>query len=54
MLERIVQYLNELNRAYATGEADYQWSGYSDNCVHTLHNALAHASVWRSKSVQSI
>ena len=54
MLERIVEYLNELNRAYATGEADYQWSGYSDNCVHTLHNALAYASVWPPKSVQSI
>ena len=28
------------------GEADYNWSGYHDNCSHTLHNALAAAGVW--------
>jgi hypothetical protein len=53
MMEEIVAYLNGLNREYALGKADYNWSGYSDNCSHTLHNALAAASVWPSKSVNS-
>ena len=54
MLERIVEYLNGLNLKYASGEADYQWSGYADNCTHTLHNALASAGVWRPKSVNTL
>ena len=53
MLEKIVDYLNALNREYALGKADYNWSGYHDNCSHTLHNALAAALVWPFKSVQS-
>ena len=53
MIEKIVDYLNGLNREYASGEADYNWSGYHDNCSHTLHNALAAAGVWPFKSVQS-
>jgi hypothetical protein len=51
MLIRAMDYLNDLNDEYARGEADYNWSGYSDNCVHTLHNALAAAGVWKPKSV---
>jgi hypothetical protein len=53
MLEKAMGYLNDLNEEYYTGEADYQWSGYSDNCVHTLHNALAAAGVWEPKSVRA-
>jgi hypothetical protein len=53
MMEKIVNSLNELNREYALGEADYDWSGYHDNCSHTLHNALAAASIWPFKRVQS-
>jgi hypothetical protein len=52
MMDEIIGFLNELNREYATGEADYQWSGYFDNCVHTLRNALAAASVWEPISVR--
>jgi hypothetical protein len=52
MLQRVMDYLNGLNEEYFSGEADYQWSGYSDNCVHTLHNALAAAGVWKPKSIQ--
>lgn len=51
MMEQIVDYLNELNKEYVLGEADYDWSGYYDNCSHTLHNALAAAAVWPFKSV---
>jgi hypothetical protein len=51
MLARAMDYLNDLNEEYWSGQADYEWSGYSDNCVHTLHNALAAAGVWKPKSV---
>jgi len=51
-LERVVDFLNGLNDEYATGEADYNWSGYADNCSHTLHNALAAAEVWLETPVQ--
>jgi hypothetical protein len=52
MLRRAGEYLNGLNDEYYSGEADYQWSGYSDDCVHALHNALAAAGVWGPKSIQ--
>ena len=52
-LADLIEYLNGLNREYALGEVDYNWSGYNDNCSHTLHNALAAAGVWKSKSIRS-
>lgn len=54
VLRDIVGYLNSLNDQYARGEATYKWSGYSDNCVHTLRNALAAGSVWAPKSINQI
>jgi hypothetical protein len=54
MMEKAVSFLNALNRKYADGEMDYEWSGYSDNCAHTVHNALAAAGVWKAKSVKSV
>lgn len=53
MLDEIVDFLNDLNREFATGAADYRWSGYADNCVHTLRNALAAASIWDPISVRT-
>ena len=53
MLVDAIEYLNDLNREYALGEADYNWSGYYDNCSHTLRNSLAAAGVWEPKSVNS-
>jgi len=53
MLDEIIHFLNDLNRKYATGAVDYRWSGYHDNCVHTLRNALAAASVWAPISVRT-
>jgi hypothetical protein len=53
MLLEAMNYLNSLNDEYWNGEADYEWSGYADNCVHTLHNALAAAGVWKPKSVRA-
>ena len=52
MLTQVMDYLNSLNDEYWTGNADYNWSGYSDNCVHTLHNALAAAGVWKPKKIR--
>ena len=54
MLDEVMDFLNDLNREYATGAADYDWSGYHDNCVHTVHNALAAASVWKPVSVRVV
>lgn len=54
MLVEVMDFLNELNREFATGEADYEWSGLSDNCVHTLRNALAAASIWTPTSVRVV
>ena len=53
MMGKIVDYLNEQNRKYASGEKDYTWSGFYDNCSHVLHNSLAAAGVWSSKPVQT-
>ncbi len=53
MLDEIIDFLNDLNREFVTGAADYRWSGLSDNCVHTLRNALAAASIWDPISVRA-
>ena len=53
MLDEIIHFLNDLNREYATGAVDFQWSGYHDNCVHTLRNALAAASIGSPISVRA-
>jgi hypothetical protein len=54
MMESIVSFLNGLNDEYARGTAEYNWSGYSDNCVHAVRNALAAADVWAPKPVHEI
>ena len=53
MVAEIIEYLNDINDEYANGTADYDWSGYSDNCVHLVRNALAAASIWRPISVRA-
>ncbi len=54
MMAQIIEFLNELNDDYADGETDYNWSGFHDNCVHTLRNALAAAKIWEPKKVWTI
>jgi hypothetical protein len=54
MLEEVTDFLNDKNREYAQGEADYNWSLLAANCVHTLRNALAAANVWTPLSVQMV
>lgn len=53
-LVQMMDYLNSLNDQYQSGEVEYQWSGYADNCVHTLHNAVAAAGIWKPKSVRAV
>jgi hypothetical protein len=46
MLDQVIAFLNDKNREYFEGEADYNWSAWADNCSHTLRNALAAANIW--------
>lgn len=52
-MDEIIHFLNDLNRKFATGVVDYVWSGFSDNCVHTLRNSLAAASIDEPISVRT-
>ena len=53
MLESAIAYLNGLNDMYARTEAEYHWSGFSDNCAHVVHNALAAAGIWKPEAVHA-
>ena len=53
MLVPIIKFLNDKNREYAEGEADYNWSAWADNCSHTMRNALAAANIWSPLSVRT-
>jgi hypothetical protein len=53
MLEPIIAFLNDKNREYVEGEADYDWSAWADNCSHTMRNALAAANIWSPLSVRT-
>jgi hypothetical protein len=54
MIDEIIAFLNDKNREYAEGKADYNWSVWADNCVHTVRNALAAANIWSPLSVRAI
>jgi hypothetical protein len=54
MLDQVISFLNDKNREYAEGKADYNWSVWADNCVHTVRNALAAANIWSPLSVRAI
>jgi hypothetical protein len=54
MLDPIIAFLNDKNREYAEGEADYNWSAWADNCSHTMRNAVAAANIWSPLSVCTI
>src|SRR6516162_4280828 len=53
MLDPIIKFLNDKNREYAEGEADYNWSAWADNCSHTMRNTLAAANIWSPLSVRT-
>jgi hypothetical protein len=54
MLQQMIAFLNDKNREYAEGEADYQWDEWADNCAHTVRNALAAANIWSPLSVRAV
>jgi hypothetical protein len=54
MLEQMIAFLNDKNREYAEGEANYNWDVWADNCAHTVRNALAAANIWSPLSVRAI
>jgi len=54
MLNEIIAFLNDKNQEYFSGEADYNWSVWADNCAHTLRNALAAANIWSPLSVRAV
>jgi hypothetical protein len=54
MLDEVIAFLNDKNREYAEGDADYNWSVWADNCVHTLRNALAAANISSPLSVRAV
>ena len=54
MLDEIIAFLNDKNREYFKGEADYNWDVWADNCAHTLRNALAAANIWSPLSVRAV
>src|SRR5215469_8457235 len=54
MMDQVIAFLNDKNREYAEGKADYNWSVWADNCAHTVRNALAAANIWAPLSVRAI
>jgi hypothetical protein len=54
VLNEIIAFLNDKNIEYATGKADYNWNLVSNNCVHTVRNALAAANIWSPVSVLGV
>lgn len=54
MMTEIIAFLNDKNREYATGEANYNWNLFANNCVHTIRNALAAANLWSPLTVLDV
>lgn len=50
MMESVMGYLNARNAEYAANPSGFRWSGFYNNCVHLVYNALAAAGVWPRKS----
>lgn len=53
-IDETIAFLNDKNIEYATGTYDYNWRLLSNNCVHTLRNALSAIHVWSPMSVLDI
>lgn len=43
----MVAFLNGQNAPYRNGARRFEWSVFTDNCIHLAHNALAVAGLWR-------
>ncbi len=42
----MVAFLNDQNAPYRSGAQQFEWSVFTDNCIHLAHNALAVAGLW--------
>ncbi len=42
----MVAFLNDQNAPYRSGAKVFEWSVFTDNCIHLAHNALAAAGLW--------
>ena len=42
----MVAFLNAENAPYQAGTRSFEWSVFTDNCIHLAHNALAAAGLW--------
>lgn len=42
----MVDWLNAQNAPYRAGLRTFEWSVFTDNCIHLAHNALSVAGVW--------
>jgi len=42
----MVAFLNDQNAPYRSGARVFEWSVFTDNCIHLAHNALAVAGLW--------
>ena len=45
-MAKVVAFLNAENAPYRSGQREFRWSLFQDNCIHLAHNALAAAGVW--------
>jgi hypothetical protein len=45
-LQKIVDFMNGLNRPYRDGKAVFEWNVFNNNCIHVAHNALAAIGFW--------
>ncbi len=43
----MVAFLNEQNAPYRSEAQEFEWSVFTDNCIHLAHNALAVAGLWQ-------
>jgi len=43
----MVAFLNDQNAPYRSGAQRFEWSVFTDNCIHLAHNALAVAGLWK-------
>jgi len=53
MMKDIIVYLNQRNQEYALTDEDYKWGALSDNCTHTIYNALANAHMMSPRLIRA-
>jgi hypothetical protein len=45
-LQRVVQYLNAVNKPYRERKQDFEWDVLRQNCVHFIHDVFSALGVW--------